>query len=59
MENKKEYWENFDPEELEIIKQNNPAQYALIIERLKIKVSLEVLETKKSTKSIMDFDDFI
>ncbi len=53
---KTQYWENFSTEDLELIKEKDPIQYTLIIERLKLKAK-EEKETKK--KSIMAFDDFI
>lgn len=52
------YYENFTVEELDIIKEKNPAQYALIMARLKTK-ALETIQSKKpAKKEVMDFDDF-
>jgi len=56
MERDKKYWEQFCPEDLEIIKEKDPTQYALIMQRLKLKANKESTELKKS---IMEFDDFI
>ena len=52
------YYDDFSIEDLEIIKEKNPAQYTLIMARLKQK-ALETKEASSPNKSITDFDDFI
>jgi hypothetical protein len=52
------YYEDFSVEDLEIIKEQNPTQYALIMARLKIK-ALETIQSKTpQKKNLMDSDDF-
>jgi hypothetical protein len=52
------YYDNFTVEDLDIIKEKNPAQYALIMARLKTK-ALETLQSKTpKKKDVMNFDDF-
>lgn len=50
-----DYFEQFSTEDLEIMKEKNPAQYALVMERLKNHV---VSANTEKSKRITDFDDF-